>query len=165
MPQSEADDLDRFIEEMEQGLAFDKNDLDTAQEQHSEFYYRVSERLSLAKSRMDTAKQIVDEIEATVQLRIRREAERTSTKMTEATIAATVQLDSEVREAHGILLQHKDVVGRLSALLDAYGQRSHRLHDMTELYVAGYFGDASIRRGQDDILTARTEAIKRKRLP
>lgn len=138
------DESDSF-EVLEAGLAFDKHALDDGLLTQSDLFHRVSKSLALTISRRDAAKQYVSEVEAEVDRRIRRKAQDSENKVTDRGIEAMKRLDDSVKDANAELHRLNKQVGLLSALKEAYQQRSYALRSLVDLHSSGYFGDAVTR--------------------
>lgn len=137
------------IAELETGLRIDQNALDEALQFQPDMFYRVSKQLTLLISRRDYAKQELSEIQAEVSQEIRESAEidtkdkKPKTKIGVAEVDALVTLDKDVKKAHQALLELTREVGELTALKEAYTQRSYALKDLVALHIANYYSDSS----------------------
>lgn len=149
--------------ELEAALLIDKFALDEALTRQPELYYHVSEAYVLAQSRYDAAKQALAEIEAERDIKIRQDFARREEKCTETMVKNLTTTSSDVKAASDEVLRLKVEVAQLSALQEAFSHRGHALRELVALYTAGYFGDASAKRGREDILTARAESVQRRR--
>lgn len=138
-----SDPIDRLISDLETGLRIDEHELSGSLLEQPELFYRVSKALALQVSRRDAAKQVVAETEAKVDMEVRRAAQVAEEKITEKQVAAEVLLSSKVQTA---VAEHQRLaldVGKLTALKEAFSQRSYVLKDMVALYISNYYGDAS----------------------
>jgi K+-sensing histidine kinase KdpD len=131
---------DLRISELENMLILDENALDEALEQQPDLFYRVSKELALTVSRRDFAKQTKEEVEATVDAKIRHTAAVQDEKITERQIESEKRLHKDVQKAIKDLFVLNEKVGHLSALKEAFQQRSYVLKSLCDLYIAGYFG-------------------------
>lgn len=131
------------IAELEKGLRIDENALDEAHLQHADAFYRVSKQLAYLVSQRDAAKQAVEDEEAEADQRIRLDAvsvEDPKAKITAVEIAALIRLEPSVKKARNRYLSLNGSVNELSALKEAFQQRSYMLSGLTSLYSANYFG-------------------------
>lgn len=128
------------LEDLEQGLRIDENGLDAALVQQPDLFYRVSKQLAFLSSRRDAKKQELAEEEAKADAETRTVAERRKEKVTEAEIKSAVRLDPNVMRASKELITLGGQVGALTALKEAFQQRSYVLKDLVNLFVANYYG-------------------------
>lgn len=149
------------LHELEEGLRINKTALDDELQMQPELFYAVSKRAALAVSIRDGAKQTLQETESRINLAVRLAAEKDGEKLTEREVEARVRLHSKVQAAQDALLAANHEVAMLSALKDAFQQRSYVLKDLANLWVANYYGDASAGRASDDIKTKDAAYVKR----
>lgn len=140
----EGDDSGKFKERepldiagLEEGLRINKNGLDESLLQQPDLFYRVSKELTLATSRRDAAKQGVADAEAHVELGLHRTRE----KCTVGEIKAHVAVAPSVRQARKLLADLQYEVNQLSALKEAFAQRSYALKELVALYIANYYSE------------------------
>lgn len=131
-----------FMAQLEAGIKIDENALEDALQAQPELFYHVAKELALQISKRDQAKQRLAEVEAKIELDIRRKASDEDRKITDKTVAAEVTTDEDVIEASRDFFKLSGIVGQLGALKDAYIQRSYVLKDMTALYIQNYYGQA-----------------------
>lgn len=134
---------DAWFENMALGIKIDRDALDDCLVQQPQLYYEVSERLALAISRRDAQKDEVKVVESEVDEIVRQDAVEEEKKITEAGVKAQVAQHKDVIAARKMLTQLDTEIGRLSALKEAYSQRSHALRELCGLYAANYWGDGS----------------------
>lgn len=139
------------LEELEAGLRIDKNALDDALEQYPDLFYRVSKQLTHAISIRDAIKQEVSEIEAEVDADVRADAAEKKDKVTEPEVKMMTRLDPKLIKANRDLRNATTRVNELSALKEAFQQRSYAVKDLVSLYVANYFSDQSGVRSQGSV--------------
>jgi hypothetical protein len=138
-------EMEDFVDELEQlqeGLAIDKNDLDECAIQHGELMYAVSSRLEMEISRRDAAEQESKETAATIDSELREHAAKQQVKTTENEIKAQILTHGRVIEAQAKYNRLAYKVGQLTALRDAYKARGYALSQLVDLFVAGYFDKA-----------------------
>lgn len=129
------------IAELEKGLRIDEDALDEAHLQHADAFYRVSKQLAFLISQRDAAKQAVEDVEAEADQGIRQDAEKhEAKKITVLEVASLVRLDPSVKSARARFLSLAGNVNELTALKEAFQQRSYMLSGLTALYTANYFG-------------------------
>lgn len=144
---------DFHIRELEDALRIDEHALEEALRDQPSMFYRVSKAFALEMSRRDAAKQALADAEARADLDIRdeareeearvvgkgKEAATSKIKLTEGEVRARVQLSAEVVIARDALAARFDAVAKLTALKEAFQQRSYALKDLASLYVANYY--------------------------
>jgi len=133
------------VEELRERLAIDKHSLDEEIEQQAEVYYVVAEAAVLAKSRMDAAEEDVKLIQAKLDPLIRAKLEKNEEKVTEAVVRSAIIQHPQSKEAVETARNIREEYEKLSALKDAFRQRSSMLRDLVELHVSGYYTDRSVR--------------------
>lgn len=134
----EVEDYDDF-RALEMALAIDENALNEALCAQPDLFYRVSKAYALQMSRRDAAKQALQDAEAAADLAERDAAQREDRKVTEGEIKARVQIDPQVAAARARLASLGEEVAKLSALKEAFQQRSYALKDLAGLYIANYY--------------------------
>lgn len=135
----------------------DQDALDEGILQQPDLLYRVSQQLTLQISRRDAAKQLLAEVEAFVDIAIRRAAE--GSKTTEKEVKSHCEIDPKVIEATRTLLQLSHSVRQLDDLKEAIISRGYALKELVNLYVNNYYvssGEAGARQVKEvDAGTAR----------
>lgn len=152
-------DADEF-RELEEAVAIAEHSLDVNCIQHSDLFYRVSRSLARYTAKRDEQKQKTSEIEAFVDAELRRAPVADGSRLTEAAIANQKTMDPRIKLARKELAKLNRIVGQITALKEAYLQRSYSLKGMIDLHLAGYFGDPSQRSSVRDRLTERAERAK-----
>lgn len=132
---------DAALADLEPGLQIDENAMEEALLAQPDSYYKVSKRLALVISRRDAAKQELAEVEARADAKIRRDAELAEEKITEREVKSQKRLDTDVKTAGSNVLTLNYHVGELTALKEAFQQRSYALKELVALYIANYYGD------------------------
>lgn len=133
----------KWFTDMASAIQIDRDTLDDCLIQQPQLYYEVSERLALAISRRDAQKEDVKVTESEVDEIVRQDAVDGEKKITEAGVKAQVAQHKDVIAARKALSRLDTEIGRLSALKEAYSQRSHALRELCGLYAANYWGDGS----------------------
>lgn len=130
---------DALISELQARLKIDESTLDAELQMQPAAYYEVSRALALAISKRDAAKQELQETEARVDRKIRLVIKEEGSKVTEKEIEARKTLNKDIKDAHARLLDLTYEVGKLSALKEAFSQRSYVLKDLVTLYVSEWY--------------------------
>lgn len=159
--QKQKDSLD-VLEDLERGLRFDRNDLDTALMEQPDFFFRVAREFAVNESRRDAAKQWAEEIKAEADQVIRSDASGRGEKISETQVLNRVLLNRSYAKANDNYFDWKQLTAKWSALKEAYTQRSYALKDMVQLYATGYYGDAVGASARSDVKD-RVSAIVRER--
>lgn len=158
---SRREDTEDFddVQDLERSLSIDEHALEVALADQPQIFYRVSKALALDISRRDAAKQALADAEARADLAVREEARNAEAqaaraalnrttkdkapapkvKLTEGEVTARVQLDDGVLAARERFNVLNESVGKLSALKEAFQQRSYALKDLVGLYIANYY--------------------------
>ena len=128
------------IEDLEKDLRIDEHALEDALKVHAETFYKVSEQMTLLLSQRDEAKQSLEEIEAEVDIELRRAAAISDERVTDTAIANQRKSDRRVRTATSNHLKLKHEAARWAALKESFEQRSYALSKLVDLYIANYYG-------------------------
>jgi hypothetical protein len=139
-----SDDQDGFdSREYAAALRIDKNALDEALIEQPDLFYRIAEALAMAISRRDAAKQELEIVEAETDRAVRVSMARGGEKTTEPGIKNAVRLHKDVIAATNELGDLQTEVGKISAMKEAYQQRSYVLKDLVALHIRSYYGDTT----------------------
>jgi hypothetical protein len=164
------DVADTPVGELEQGLSIDEHALEVAWQRQPELFYQVAKKLALAISMRDLAKRHVAEIEAEVEIDIRDDASEEekdgdrSKKITDKEVIALVAKNKKVQGAYDRLAERTLEVGTLTALRDAFSQRSSALKDLVKLHLMAYYDhmdSGSNGPSRKDVLERRATEAKR----
>lgn len=117
-------------------LRIDRDDLDGAVIAQSELYYHVAEAHVMAAARRDAVKLDLEEAQAGADKRIRMEAAKTESKITEAALREAVRLDPLVITLERKLVDARTEADLWNALRDAFQQRSKMLPELVALYLS-----------------------------
>lgn len=128
------------IIELEKGLRIEPDALDEAIIEQPMSFYAVAKELAMTISKRDGAKQDLQETEARVDLAIRKKAKASEEKITETGIKNEVMQSKDVQRAETELFELNTRVGQLSALKEAFTQRSIALRNLAELHTTDYHG-------------------------
>lgn len=139
-------------------LAIDKNQLDVELMQQSQNFYEVSAQYADAVNRRDTVKKELKEAEAAAYFRVKQALLDAGDKATEAATEARVLQDEDCIDFREELLAANLEVEQLSALKDAFIQRSYVLKDLVALFISGYFADSAIAKPKNS--DKQTEALR-----
>lgn len=127
-----------------QALLINKYALDDELIRQPQLYSDIAEAAVRAQSERDAAKENLDVVDSSVAANIRSTAQRSGTKVTEASIQESVILSEDHRAAHEHFLKCKSTVERLLALKEAFQQRSFMLRDLVALHIAGYYTRSAV---------------------
>lgn len=135
--------MENIVESFKKELHIDKNSLDKALETQAAIYFQISEEYALAVSRRDEAYENIKQVDAQLNVSLRKELEDDGKKVTEALVSSAVMQHKDHNAAVENHLQLKLDADILSALKESFHQRSYMLREMIELYIAGYFAETS----------------------
>ena len=124
------------------GLRIDRNALDDELIKQPSAFLEVAQACAVTASRRDQAREEQKRIDAERSMAIRAKAEG---KITEAAIAAQLELDQQHIDARNSYLLLCREAEELLALKDAFIQRSYVLKDLCALFIAGYFSNSAER--------------------
>lgn len=150
-----------LLKRLKAGLRIDEHALDHALRDHPDLFYDVGLELALAISNRDEAKQDMEEIEAAVDAELRRAAAVSEDKVTEGQIASNKKLDKRVKAANDKFLEQKLNAANLSALKEAYEQKSYALSKLVDLYLASYYSSNEDKKtGAPIVRDVRSQQVK-----
>jgi hypothetical protein len=136
------------IEELKERLEPDRNSLDDELIQQPSLYFMVGEMLVTAISIRDAAKENLERIDAELAERIRADWTKKKIRWSETKVGDQVLMEEEhieaKREHNGASLY----VGRLQSLQASFDQKGRNLRDLVNLFIAGYFDNASAKGGK-----------------
>ena len=127
------------IKQLEDKLRIDEHALEVSLREHPELFYKVATELALAISNRDEAKQDLEEVEALVDMEIRKDASAVGGKTTEKEIDSLKKADERVITASDKFMEERYNAAKWSALKEAYEQKSYALYNLTELYISNYY--------------------------
>ena len=154
-------DMD-IVEELRGSLRIDKYALDDEVVQQAEMYHEVADQAVLAESRKDEAENLVKQLFAELDIRIRKAALKNDEKLTEREIASRIARDRNYVKAVKKALEARKVYKRLDALQTSFRQRSYMVRDLVELHIAGYYQSQSQGGSKRRHTDNEAEDIKRK---
>lgn len=150
-----------ILKQLEQKLQIDEHALDIALREHPDLFYKVASELALAISNRDEAKQNLEELEAEVDGELRRAAATSGEKTTEKEIESNKKIDKRVKAANDHFLAERLNSAKLTALKDAYEQRSYALSKLVDLYLANYYStNEEVKTGASRFKDTRAQHIK-----
>lgn len=127
-------------------LQIDRNELDTAIQEHPGLYLEVQEAFIRAASLRDEAKTAMEETYARVGTKMRAELERKEEgRVTEQRIKDAIAVNKEYTTAVSTFQEAKQEADLLNALVLAFGERGRMLSKLTDLFISGYWAQASVR--------------------
>lgn len=129
------------IAEFRRYLKIDKLALDDEVVQQPSLFYEVSSAQADAGAERDARKEELATIDADLDIRIRHFVE----KATEGSIRNQIQAHQEHQTAFAEYLTAKERADKLTALKEAFQQRSYMLRDLVTLHNANYFEETSVR--------------------
>lgn len=132
-------------DELRKRRRIDRNSLDDELEQQAELYGEAAEAAAVAKSVVEGLEEQVKNHESEVDKYIRQQAQENEERITENEIKALVAGDADRQSLVEKLLSAKDAQRRLEALSSSLKQRSYLIRDLVDLYLNGYYADASAR--------------------
>lgn len=133
------------LSDLQAQLAIDKSALDDEVIRQPSLFYDISEQLTDASAERDAAKEDLATIDAELDNKGRKKLSTIHDKVTENMVKNFVQTSPEHEKAFDIFLAAKTKADKLSALKDAFQQRSYMLRDLVQLYSANYFEESSVK--------------------
>lgn len=155
MGKAKATGLD--IEEFRGFLKIDRDNLDEEIEQQASLYYTVASEAARVQSRADKIENQLKRVSAGIDADVRKKADKKGEKLTENMVKARVSQHDDHKTLSKDLLKEKRRFDQLSALSEAFKQRSWMLRELVNLYVSGYFADSAVRGPREDAKGRRAE--------
>jgi hypothetical protein len=133
-------------------LQIDRNELDVAIQEHPGLYLEVQEASIRAASLRDEAKTEMEETYARVGTKTRTELERKEEgRVTEQRIKDAIAVNKEYTAAVSAFQEAKLEADLLNALVLAFSERGRMLSKLTDLFISGYWAQASVRGAGRDV--------------
>lgn len=152
------DDDAELVDRLQDELLIDEHNLDQELIGQPEKLYTIAQRLAIAISRRDAAKQALKEEEAHFALEFRNTARKEGDKFTEKEVSDETDIDDGVIAAKNTLRECEFIVANLTALKEAYKDRGYALARLVDLWLASYFeSDAAVRKPQQRLKNDRAE--------
>lgn len=130
-------------QDFEARLQIDRNNLDQELVEQPELYYRICEQYALAVSHRDQLHDGYKEVQAGLNIRLRRKMEEKGDKVTVAGLDAAVASHAKFLEAKAEHAEAAKEAELWVAMKDSFQQRAWVLKDLTQLYISGYFQNNS----------------------
>lgn len=125
--------------ELKQHLRIDRNNLETELEKQADLFYEICEEHTRAISRRDELEVTSKEQYALCADAVRRNAEDSGEKITEAYVKEQVAMDKDYLDATATYLEAKKLSDLFAGLRDAFDQRGKMLRELAQLYLGGYY--------------------------
>jgi len=129
------------IDELKGLLQIDKSSLDDELMHQPMLLWRVSEAYVQAAAQRDSLKEALGVVDAELDGVVRNQFK--DEKVTEALIKGQIQTNTKHKKASETYLRAVEKAALLSALKDAFIQRSYMLRDLCSLFVANYYEESS----------------------
>lgn len=126
-------------------LRIDPDNLSEELVQQPQLFCDVARRYAMAVSERDAAKEQVSVARAKAYFVVREQLEDGGLKTTESAIAIQIELNKDYRAAMDRFQEAKLLADELAADKEAWQQRAYMLKDLASLYIAGYYGQSSVR--------------------
>lgn len=120
-------------------LTIDKYHLDEECVSQASLYWEYSEACAQAKQEMGDIADRVKVTLAACQMHLREEANQKGTKLTEATVSAMVDIDTEVVAIRAAYRQAEATYLKMQVAVQALDTKRSELDNMVKLYQTGYF--------------------------
>ena len=156
------------LDEMEKWLKIDRENLDEEVMRQPELFYRVSAELASAISDRDGAKDLMNRTEARIKEDIREEWRKEEKKFTVTEVDDAASRHPKFKSRQEEYRAASQRVELVSAMKEAFQQRSYMLRELSSLWVNNYFQDSSTKSGdtkkvEDAKYRDRREKLSKKR--
>jgi hypothetical protein len=147
-----------------EAMEIDKLNLDREWVDHPQFYAAALLRHAEAREALDEAKRTLEEAEAKLATRIRKDPDRFGIeKLTEAALKQIVEADSSMKVLRTDVLEAKSSVDYCQVVCTAMAEKSNALKHLTQLYAAQYFSLAPAPIDRDSVKRYRKESGRKDR--
>lgn len=136
------------LQDLQPGLKIDRDDLDREIAVQADTYYRVADACTMALSRRDEAKLLMEDEASRAALRVRSDAAGKDEKITEAFVKEQSGRDRDFLEARTAYLKAKGEADAWTNMREAYEMRSKMLKELAELQIAGYYQASAVGGGR-----------------
>lgn len=126
------------------GLIINEDDIDGTVRSQPSKYYEAGELHAESVAMRDTVKNQIQTTRSELYIEIRETIESGGKKITEANLAAMVDTDKGMLDLSSILVQANLLVGKVSALKDAFSQRSFAIRDIVALTIHNFMATNTI---------------------
>jgi len=133
------------LEEAQRLLVIDRNNLDVECSQYSEILFKIGTACAVAISERDESKLALEQTYASSAQQIRTNAERNSTKLTEAKVEELVKMDEDYMNANAEFLEKKLAADLWYSMKDAFSGKGKMLVEVCNLFLAGYFSEKTVK--------------------
>lgn len=154
--------MEKEITEIEQDLFIDKNNLDFECIDQPKRFLKWSQKMSQAIKERDQSKRAMVVTRAVRNSDIRfRPSEYGVEKVTEGSIAATLENQGDVQAAEQLIIDNQYAVNIFTGAKEAFEQRKSMLEKLVNLYISGYYSRPKTEgEGMSQITDIGTEEIK-----
>lgn len=132
------------LSDLQAQLAIDKSVLDDEVIRQPSLFYAISEMMVTAIAERDAAKEELAVVDADVAFHWRKQLAKGAARVTDKVIESHVLTSDEHEKAFTAYLEAKTKAEKLTALKEAFQQRSYMLRDLVSLYSANYYEVSSI---------------------
>jgi hypothetical protein len=146
-------------DEFKSALRIDEDALDKALIEQPVLFHEVAEQSTMAGSKKDAEKLLLEEIRAKTDYRIRKR-HTGDKKLSEPQIANMIAIDADYVNASSDFLAAKERSEKWYALKEAYEQRGYALKELVSLYATGYFGEVTGRVARGDARERQAEEVR-----
>jgi hypothetical protein len=149
------------LAELEAELQIDENNLDQCLVAQPGLYWQVAKRHAIAVSDHEAAKKSMAEIEAEIDLEIRKTARNRENRIIEKEIESRKRKDPRLERAVRKMLSLKHEAQLLDALKETFQMRSYAIKELVQLYIASYYEESSQDKAQRSL---RGEKVEQRRM-
>jgi len=135
------------MKDWEQQLLLDRNRLDDAALNQPQLYWEVSEAYVLAVSERDSLDAKLKQVKAERSLAIRSEAVAAGEKLTEAAVAAKLEMDPDILKATREYLDQCTDASLLQVMKESFSQRAYMIQELGNQFRSNYFQKSAVTGG------------------
>jgi hypothetical protein len=149
-------------DELRAAVRINRDKLDEEVERQSSLFIEICEEHVQACSSRDLARDELARTDAEIAREARRKANEAKEKMTDAMCSDAIMLDPRHVAGSRKLQDLRREADRWDALREAFGQRVRMLHELVQLYGAGYFTSGTAGGTRSEVNNALAQSAREK---
>jgi predicted nuclease with TOPRIM domain len=151
-------------EDFKEDIKINRYRLERNAQEHSSVYLHYAEKLAEAKTEFNNAKDNLDYIKATTEMKYRKMKELPDNlKKVEASYSNLVHTDDDVLKAKIRITKAKEELDLMEAAVRSLEHRKDQISNLTKLWLGGYYSNPSQHSGESNSTQNSRDALNRKR--
>lgn len=159
MPKTNDSD-EELVDDLRAGLKIDRNSLDDHLLEQPDAFWRISEAVIMATSRRDEIKLDMEQLAYELDKAFRQDAVKNDEKFTEKSILAEIETSPKMMTKRRQFADANLRANKLTAMKEAYRERSSALKELCGLYASNYFTVNTGKRVREEAGDRKAESIR-----